>query len=321
MYDCSGDRIQSGALFRRREFVTGLGAFVASQIILPKFLSGKELPSDLKTLRLGFLTDCHAMAEHGAPGALMRSAELMNSLSPDLIIGGGDFVHGGFYSTEAVMEKRWEIAQSFLKSLRCRMEPVIGNHDFLEPLASDGTPSPGDPRRRWKKYFGQNRTYRSFEFSGYRFLILDSIKVVGGPNPYRGWIDAAQLLWLDQELGRIPVNQPIILCSHIPFRTSMLGSLSTIAGTPPGRVRVVNSEAVMDRLRARPVAMILQGHVHLNERLELYGIPCITGGAVCGNWWKGSNLGTNPGLGLIEITLGGVPSSGIMWDYRETPVA
>ena len=147
------------------------------------------------------------------------------------------------------------------------------------------------------------------------------MKVVGGPNPYRGWIDAAQLLWLEQELARIPPNQPIILCSHIPFRTSMLGSLTTLAGTPPGRVRVVNCDAVMERLHGRPVALILQGHVHLNERLEMGGIPCITGGAVCGNWWKGSNMGTNPGLGVIEITPAGFRPSEIGWSYRDTPRA
>lgn len=306
---------------RRREFVAGLGAFLSAQILLPRVLGGVVLPDDLKPLRLGFLTDCHAMAEHGAPDALIRTAELMNSLSPDLIIGGGDFVHGGFYSSAQVMETRWGIAHSFLKRLKTRLEPVIGNHDLVEPLAADGTPAPGDPRRRWKRYFEQKRTYRSFEYSGYRFLILDSVKVVGGPNPYRGWIDASQLLWLDRELAAVPKNQPIILCSHIPFRTSMLGSLTTLAGTPPGRVRVVNSDAVMERLRGRPVVLILQGHVHLNERLDLGGIPCITGGAVCGNWWKGPNMGTNPGVGLIRITPDGSRTSEIGWDYRDTPVS
>lgn len=311
----------------RREFITGLGAFFASQLILPKVLAGVELPKELRPLRLGFLTDCHAMAEHDAPGALARTADLMNSLKPDLIIGGGDFVHGGFYDPGKTIDRRWLIADRFLRSLRQRMEPLIGNHDFYDPLQRDGSPSPHDPRWRWRRYFGLEKTYRSFSFHGYRFLMLDSVKVVGGASPYRGWIDAAQLLWLDRELATIPADQPIILCTHIPFRTSVMENFGSMIGLAPGRVRVLNSQAVLEKLKNRPLALILQGHVHTNERLELGGIPCITGGAVCGKWWRGPNGTTAPGVGLIEIhpaaSSGSSNSScgGVGWSYLQTPAS
>ncbi len=309
----------------RREFITGLGAFFASQLLIPKVLSGVVLSGDLRPLRLGFLTDCHAMAEQDAPSALARTADLMNSLRPDLIIGGGDFVHGGFYDPGKTIDRRWVIADRFLRSLKQRMEPLIGNHDFYEPLQRDGSPSPHDPRWRWRRHFGLERTYRSFSFRGYRFLMLDSVKVVGGVNPYRGWIDAAQLLWLDRELATIPKDQPIILCTHIPFRTSVMENFGSLVGPAPGRVRVLNSHAVLEKLKNRPLALILQGHVHTNERLELDGIPCITGGAVCGKWWRGPNGATSPGVGLIEILPSGSSSpsnstgGGVGWSYLETP--
>jgi hypothetical protein len=79
----------------------------------------------------------------------------------------------------------------------------------------------------------------------------------------------------------------------------------------------------MDKLRNRPVVAILQGHVHVNERQELNGIPCVTGGAVCGKWWRGPNMGTYPGLGMIEIIPAGTPKSmsnhNMAWNYRNTP--
>jgi predicted phosphodiesterase len=321
------NKASSGTLnsLTRRQFVAGLGAFFASQLLLPPVLRGATLDQRLKPLRLGFLTDCHTMAEHDAPASLARTAELMNSLKPDLIIGGGDFVHGGFYASGKVMESRWVLVDRFLRQLNARLEPVIGNHDLYEPLLSDGSPAGNDPKWRWKKYFRQNRTYRSFEFQGYRFLMLDSIKVVGGGNPYRGWIDAAQLLWLDQELARIPANQPIILCTHIPFATSMRDSFGPIMGPSPGRVHVINSDLVMKKLRGRPLALIMQGHVHINERLESEGVPCITGGAVCGRWWQGPNMGTYPGLGLIEIhpaqSKKNSLTSEVDWNYLSTPAA
>ena len=306
----------------RRDFVTGLGAFFASQLLLPSVLGGVVLPADLKPIRLGFLTDCHAMDEHDAPAWLNYTAELMNSLKPDLIIGGGDFVHGGFHSTGKVMEHRWGVADTFLRKLKTRLEPLIGNHDFYEPLQADGTPSQGDPRWRWRKYFGLEHTYRSFRWHGYRFLMLDSVKVVGGQDPYRGWIDAAQLAWLDRELATIPSNEPIILCTHIPFHTMVAGSFGPLLGPSPGRVRVLNANLVMEKLQNRPVVAILQGHVHLNERLELNAIPCITGGAVCGKWWQGPNMGTYPGVGMIEILPKGLQkvdvSQKVAWNYSNT---
>lgn len=313
----------------RRDFLRGLGAAAVTQVFLPRVLAGKPLATDLQPLRIGFLTDCHAMAEHGAPEGLTRTAEMMNGLHPDLIIGGGDFVHGGFYDRGPVMNSRWRIADTFLRKLHVKLEPVIGNHDFYEPLLADGSPSPHDPTWRWKKYFGLRSTHRSFAFRGYRFIILDSVKVTGGPNPYRGWIDASQLLWLERELSRIPANEPIILCSHVPFTTMARDAIGPMAGISPGRIRVLNSEQVLEKLRGRPLAVILQGHVHLNERVEQSfdggRVPCITGGAVCGKWWRGPNLWTHPGCGLIEIIPStshaqAVPSE-LRWNYLDTPDA
>jgi len=309
---------------KRRDFIGTMGAFLATQLLVPSVLRGITLDQHLKPLRLGFLTDCHAMAEHDAPSWLDRTAQVMNSLKPDLIIGGGDFVHGGFTSTGKTMDHRWEIASSFLHKLRSRLEPLIGNHDLYEPLTADGKLSGNDPRRRWKQHFNQPLTYRSFQFHGYRFLMLDSIKVVGGENPYRGWISRTQLEWLDQELNRVPLNQPIILCSHIPFKTSLRDSLGAMIKNVPGRVRVLNADSVLKKLSKRPLIAILQGHIHLNERVEFAGIPCITGGAVCGKWWEGPNMGTYPGIGLVEIIPSGRASSNksndVGWTYLNTPI-
>ena len=307
----------------RRDFLVGLGVLATTQILIPPLLRGVTLTTDLKPLRLGFLTDCHAMQDHGAPAWLDQTALLMNEMKPDLIIGGGDFVDGGFHLPGSAMEERWKLADIFLRKINARIEPVIGNHDFYEPIRSDGTLSGNDPRWRFKKQFGLDQTYRSFEFGGYRFLILDSVDAVGGITPYRGLIDDAQLLWLDHELERIPSNQPIIICTHIPFKTSFNVGLGASIASSQGRFHVLNSDLVMEKLKDRALILILQGHVHINERVAIGEIPCITGGAVCGNWWKGANMGTYPGVGMIEIMpsstfKSNVPTS-IGWSYSNTP--
>ena len=301
----------------RRAFLKGAGAFVLSQVVLPRILAGRELPQDLKPLRLGFLTDCHAMAERGAPESLNRAAELMNGLQPELLIGGGDFVHGGFGTWTGTMDSRWKIADRFLRKLDCRMEPMIGNHDFYNPVARNGGINPGNPRRRFLQQFGLKRTYRSFVFKGYKFLLLDPIRVIGGSEMYDGWVSSEQLAWLETELATTPPSQPLVVCSHIPLKSGISSFLEGALRGASSRTSVSNASEVISRLEGRPVILVLQGHVHLNERLSLGGIPCITGGAVCGKWWRGSNLGTNPGLGLIEINPGSSPD----WNYHDTPTA
>jgi len=301
----------------RRAFLKGAGAFVLSQVAFPRLLAGRELCKDVKPLRLGFLTDCHAMAERGAPDSLDRAADLMNGLQPELIIGGGDFVHGGFGTWTGTMDLRWKIADRFLKKLHSRMEPMIGNHDFYNPVSRTGAINPGNPHRRFLQQFGLKRTYRSFVFKGYKFLLLDSIRVIGGSEMYDGWVSSEQLAWLEAELAATPPSQPLVLCSHIPLKSGISSFLEGAVRGASARTWVANASEVISRLEDRPVVMVLQGHVHLDERLSLGGIPCITGGAVCGKWWRGSNLGTNPGLGLIEIQPGSSPN----WHYHDTPSA
>ena len=51
----------------------------------------------------------------------------------------------------------------------------------------------------------------------------------------------------------------------------------------------------------RNVLGVLQGHTHVNERVEWQGVPYITSGAVSGNWWKGIHLGTPEGFTVCTV--------------------
>jgi len=46
----------------------------------------------------------------------------------------------------------------------------------------------------------------------------------------------------------------------------------------------------------------LQGHTHVVEECTYMGTQYITGGAVCGDWWKGKRLGRHPeGFGVVTV--------------------
>jgi 3',5'-cyclic-AMP phosphodiesterase len=46
---------------------------------------------------------------------------------------------------------------------------------------------------------------------------------------------------------------------------------------------------------------VLQGHLHVNELLRWKGTTFITGGAICGQWWRGPRLGTPEGFGVLTL--------------------
>jgi hypothetical protein len=49
---------------------------------------------------------------------------------------------------------------------------------------------------------------------------------------------------------------------------------------------------------------VLQGHTHVNETVVWKGVPYITSGAVCGNWWHGTHLGTPEGFTVVTVANG-----------------
>ncbi|WP_246376862.1 hypothetical protein [Gluconacetobacter aggeris] len=48
-------------------------------------------------------------------------------------------------------------------------------------------------------------------------------------------------------------------------------------------LQVVNASEILDLFGTVNVIAVLQGHTHVLERVDWYGVPYITGGAVSGN--------------------------------------
>ena len=52
-------------------------------------------------------------------------------------------------------------------------------------------------------------------------------------------------------------------------------------------------------LQQHNVKLVLSGHGHVRERIELVGITHIQSGAVCGMWWKGPVFGDAEAFGVV----------------------
>ena len=87
----------------------------------------------------------------------------------------------------------------------------------------------------------------------------------------------------------------MIVVSHIPLVTSV-DQYAAPLDLKHHSVSVANAYDVLPLFDRINVLAVLQGHTHILERVDWHGVPYITGGAVSGNWWQGTRLGTPEGF-------------------------
>jgi 3',5'-cyclic AMP phosphodiesterase CpdA len=255
-----------------------------------------------QNLRFLFLTDVHAMLDRNAPAKMDDIASRIRDLGIDLIIGGGDFVDGGFTSTPAQMEPKFALLRRFLEKINHPIEAVAGNHDLVGVCPADGSTPEPDPARYLRETFGLRTLHRTFDHGTFRFIVLDSVEPLPAPKTYRGHVSAEQILWIKSLLDSTPKDQPIVLCSHIPFRSTFLQNKDGPEAPLPDNLVVTNANDVLALFEGHNLPLVLQGHLHVNEVIHWNKRTFLTGGAVSGAWWKGDNWGTEPGFGTVEIT-------------------
>jgi 3',5'-cyclic-AMP phosphodiesterase len=289
------------ARFGRRKFLVGGAAALAACAVPARPVRAGTEDSTLPPLRILFFTDVHAMSGKGAPGKMEATASRIAKEPCDIIIGGGDYVHGGFASTLDAMQDRLAIFRIFLERVGRPIRPMIGNHDLIGAIPEDGSAPAPDPRAPIMELLGLDRSYYAFQAGGYQFFVLDSIGVIGGELRYRGWVGEDQITWLRESLAKTPSDQPIVLCSHIPFRTTFIQNRESPTSPLPANLVVGNANEVLALFSSHRLVLVLQGHLHTDEQIRWNGLEFVQGGAVSGAWWNGANQGTEPGYGMLAL--------------------
>ncbi|OGV47272.1 MAG: hypothetical protein A2X46_18190 [Lentisphaerae bacterium GWF2_57_35] len=267
-------------------------------------------------LHFVFFTDVHARTEWDTPQALDWAAQAINEQTPDLIVGGGDYITEGFESCADVLAPRWEAYFKFQQALKAPVEAAIGNHDLVaaKPLG-DGQPL-ADPRSVFRSKFGVESTYRSFDTNGYHFILLDPVEVSSGPLPYEGRMGESQIAWLRQDLAGVETSTPIVVVTHIPLKTGYFKESEVKGELPPPNRVVVNAGEVLECFRGYDPILVLQGHLHVAEKLAMNEVLFVTGGAVCGQWWRGSWKGTPEGFYVIDLKGRGVEERYLTYGWK-----
>jgi 3',5'-cyclic-AMP phosphodiesterase len=150
---------------------------------------------------------------------LLRAVDDINGLdpAPDFVLFGGDLAQLG-------APEELELGAQILKNVKAPVHMMVGEHDWYLDL--------GD---KWRALFGQE-TY-SLDHKGVHFVVLQSVverdfwtargmtpeermhTVAGLDNGIQSRFEVGepQREWLKQDLGKLPVDTPVVVFSHSPL--------------------------------------------------------------------------------------------------------
>ena len=248
-----------------------------------------------------FFTDTHLQPELDANKGCAMAFREMRSLHADFAIQGGDHIFDALAVPEQRSLSLFEMYDKTQQDLGLQVYHTIGNHDCFGVYPKSGM-QPSDSLYG-KRYYGDHvgKTFYSFDHKGVHFIVLDTIGLTPD-RAYEGRVDAPQIAWLASDLQAQPAAKPIIVSVHIPLVSAIDNYTPAPASPPPHHGNtVVNSSEVTRLFAGHNVLAVFQGHTHINERVDWHGVPYITSGAVSGNWWHGTRLGTPEGFTVVSI--------------------
>ncbi len=282
----------------RRAFLSlSVGASLAAGGLLP----ARAAPQPHEAFSFLFVTDTHLQPELNAAGGCHQCFARARTSGADFAIQGGDHIFDALGVGQGRADGLIGLYTRTEQDLGMVVRHTIGNHDCLGVYSKSGV-APTDPlygKKFFEDHFG--RLYYAFDHRRVHFVVLDSIGITADRD-YEGRVDAEQISWLSHDLGALPAGTPIVVVSHIPLATGF-ESYAPPFGPPSAHHKdtVANAWEVIDLFAGHNVLGVLQGHTHINETVWWHGVPFITGGAVSGNWWHGTRLGTPEGYTVVTV--------------------
>ena len=222
--------------------------------------------------RFAFWTDIHLEGGGIRIDKFRATVAETRELAPDFVWAQGDI------SLEGKMGAHYV---ECCAELDVPIRNGIGNHDLL--VNAD------DPRSDYESLFGPG--YYSFDWGGVHCVVLDGNRVVSNEVNWRsshGFFSEREIAWLEADLSAKPPGAPVIVGVHVP----LVSTYSDRRRGPPGGLPqwiVSNRERVCEILAAHDTRLVLQGHLHENERIWRNGIEFVESQAISGSWWRGGS--------------------------------
>lgn len=250
--------------------------------------------------QFAFLTDIHLQNKKNAVEGFKQAIDTINIINPDFVITGGDLIMDALGQTYGRADSLYNLYAEVTNDFKMPLYNTLGNHEIYgiyEKSGADKT-HPEYGEKMFEKRLG--KSYYAFEHKGWKFMIINSVEDTK-KNGYIGLIDEEQIKWIKEELQNTDSSTPIVISTHIPFITvfNQIYSGSTVPNSSSSVVS--NSKEVIALFKDHNLKLVLQGHLHTVEEINVDGIHFITGGAVSARWWSGANKGFEEGFVLISV--------------------
>lgn len=249
--------------------------------------------SGQKDFSFAFLPDIHLQADSIIEARVDLVINQINKLKPDFVITGGDMIYTAKNVDDKEAEKLFDLMDKKFIKLKMPVYYTMGNHEIvgitLERGINNSNPLWG--KRMFESRYGPR--YKSFEISGWKFFILDGIKILEEKKDYTQEVDSVQLEWIKTEILKTDKNTPIVIVIHPPLINphAITNSRSQMLSR--------NSEDVLNTFKNYNLKMVLQGHTHTYMNLLYEGIHYVSGGSTS----KASDLTPfDDGFLFVKIT-------------------
>ncbi|NWG27617.1 MAG: metallophosphoesterase [Ignavibacteriaceae bacterium] len=272
-----------------------------------------SFPQDEKneSFKVAFLTDIHVQKELNAERGFLSAINKVNEINPDFVITGGDLIMDALNQSYERSDSLFNLYSSLCDSFNMPVYNTIGNHDVFGLYKTSGvdTTHPEYGKKLYINRLGDGKSYSSFDHKGWHFILLDAIEFTP-ERKYIGGISQSQIDWIKTDLARLDKKTPIVLSTHIPFISVSKQILEGSTAALTEVIVVKNSKEILALFEGYNLKLVLQGHLHIVEEIIFKETHFITGGAVSGNWWKGSHYGFEEGFVIIEFY-----ESDFNWEY------
>lgn len=241
-------------------------------VILSLFLlySAYSYPQEFSFV---YLPDIHLRPDSAIQAGFEQMVSKVNKLHPDFVLTGGDMI----YTAKTVNGEKAKVLFDYMDKefslFRMPVKMTMGNHENVGITAESGINSTD---RDWGKRMFERRyhkRYYSFIYNGWKFFILDGIKILEESKNYTQGIDSVQIEWLRTELKSTDKTTPLVISMHTPFINpeSVISSAS--------RAMSPVCDTVLNMFKDHNLRIVLEGHTHRYMNLYYQKIHYLSGGS------------------------------------------
>ena len=230
------------------------------------------LISAQKDFSFVYLPDLHLHPDSLVIENFERLATQLNAMHPDFVLTGGDMIYTAKNVNDDKAKTLFDLMDKEFRLFKMPVYMTMGNHENVGITVESGIDSSNvnwGKKMYLKRY---NKRYYSFIYNGWKFFVLDGIKILVQQKNYTEGVDSVQVEWIKKELQSTDKTMPIVISIHPP--------LVNPEGITNPSIKVISANSASFNLfKGYNLKTVLEGHTHRYMYLYVNDIYYISGGS------------------------------------------